>query len=50
MMTRIIGAILVVAVLSLLYVATQGGGADNTSQHDTPQSSDDGALRGLKIN
>lgn len=49
MMTRIIGAILVMAVLSLLYVATQGG-ADNTPQHDAPQSSDDGALRGLKIN
>ena len=48
MITRIVGTVLVVAILAFLYFAT-----DNTPKHNPPevmQNTDDGALRGLKIN
>lgn len=49
MITRIVGTVLVVTILAILYIATY----DNTPKHTPPdamQNSDDGALRGLKIN
>lgn len=49
MITRIVGIVLVVAILAILYFVTY----DNTPKHNPPevmQNADDGALRGLKIN
>ena len=49
MITRIVGAALVVAVLAILYTATYETTPKQTSP-DAMQNADDGALRGLKIN
>ena len=49
MITRIVGTVLVVAILAILYFVTY----DNTPKSNPPevmQNADDGALRGLKIN
>ena len=51
MITRIVGTVLVVAILAILYFVTYD--YDNTPKHNPPevmQNADDGALRGLKIN
>ena len=49
MITRIVGTVLVVAVLAFLYTATYETTTKQTPP-DAMQNADDCALRGLKIN